>query len=165
MRCLVAVALGALVFAVSAAARPVPFTGNVCKYVPSAKVTAINGVSAKCTNDPPSAGLGSKLYIGNWAGKTKKSPSVQVTIASYTDTGALQLATRNLKQGLPGGTPKPLKGIGTAAFEATGAFETGIHFAVGKYIVYMSLNAVGANPPVVERTKLESLAKSLAAEL
>ena len=165
MRCVVAVALGALVFTVSAAARPVPFTGNVCKYVPSAKVTAMNGVSAKCSNTPAAPGLGSKIYVGDWAGKTKRSPSVQVTIASYTDTGALQLATRNLKQGLPGGTPKPLKGIGTGAFEATAAYQTGIHFAVGKYIVYMSLNDVGANPPPVERTKLEALAKSLAAEL
>jgi hypothetical protein len=165
MRWFAAVALGALLFVASAAARPAAFTGNVCKFVSTAKVTAINGVSAKCTNAPPSAGIGSKIYVGNWAGKTPKSPSVQVTIAHYTDSGALKLATSNLKQGLPGGTPKKVKGIGTAAFEATAADATGIHFLVGKYIVYMSLNAVGANPPAPARTALESLAKSVAAQL
>jgi hypothetical protein len=165
MRCVVVLALTALVLAASAAARPAAFTGNVCKFVASAKVTAISGVSAKCTNEAVMPGIGSKLYVGNWAGLTKTSPTVQVTIAKYTDSGAEQLATHNLKQGLPAGTPKLLKGIGSSAFESTAAFETGLHFVKGKDVVYLSLNAVGANPPAASRAKLEALAKSIAAKL
>jgi hypothetical protein len=37
-----------------------------------------------------------------------------VTVAHYTDPGALALAKRNLKQGFPGGTPRRVAGIGTA---------------------------------------------------
>ena len=165
MRLLVGVALGALVLATSASAQTASFTGNVCKFVPTAKVTAIPGVSAKCAETPAALGLGSKIYVGDWAGKSAKSPTVQVTISHYTDSGALQLATRNLKQGLPGGTPKALTGIGAKAYEATAAFSTGIHFLVGKYIVYLSVNDIGKNPTVAERTPFEALAKAVAAKL
>ena len=165
MRLVVAVGVLALVLAGSAAARIEAFTGNVCKFVPTAKVVAIKGVSAKCTNAAPAAGVGSKIYVGNWVGQTPHSDTVQVTISVYTDSGALQLAAHNLKQGLPGGTPKHLKGIGTSAFEATAAYATGIHFQAGKNIVYMSLNAFGANPTAAARAALEALAKSVAAKL
>lgn len=84
---------------------------------------------------------------------------MQVTVALYTDQGALQLATRNLKQGLPGGTPRKVAGIGSAAYEATGATSTGLHFRVGKYIAYLTLNKPRAT------ASLETLAKAVAARL
>ena len=96
-----------------------------------------------------SKGPGSTIYVGNWAGLTAKSPTVQVTVALYSDTGAFQLAEQNLKQGLPG-PPKKVAGIGSAAYEAKGALSVGIHFAVGKYIVFVSLNTIGrrrSRPP------------------
>lgn len=138
------------------------FTGNVCAMVSAKQVTAIAGVSSKCTNAKPSQGPGSKLYVGNWAGLTPQSPTVQVTVAVYTDSGALQLAKQNLKQGLPG-PPKKVAGIGSAAYEAKGALAVGIHVAVGKYIAYLSLNSIGAPPK--SATVLEPLAKAVAARL
>ena len=95
-------------------------------------------------------------------GLTPKSPTVQVTVAVYTDSGALKLAKQNLKQGLPG-PPKKVSGIGSAAYEAKGALSAGIHVAVGKYIAYISLNTIGTPPK--SATVLEPLAKAVAAHL
>ena len=158
--------LAALVFAAlataSAAGAAPGFKGNVCAMVPARQVTAIAGVSSKCTNAKPSQGPGSRIYVGNWPGQTPKSPTVQVTVAVYTDTGALQLAKQNLKQGLPG-PPKKVAGIGSAAYEAKGALSVGIHVSVGKYIVYINLNTIGTPPK--SATALEPLAKAVAARL
>ena len=151
----------ALATASAAGAAP-SFNGNVCAMVPTKQVTAIAGVSSKCTNAKPSQGPGSTIYVGNWAGLTPKSPTVQVTVAAYTDTGALQLAKQNLKQGLPG-PPKKVAGIGSAAYEAKGALSVGIHVAVGKYIAYISLNTIGTPPK--SATVLEPLAKAVATRL
>ena len=153
--------VAALATASAAGAAP-GFNGNVCAMVPTKQVTAIAGVSSKCTNAKPSQGPGSTIYVGNWAGLTPKSPTVQVTVAVYTDTGALQLAKQNLKQGLPG-PPKKVAGIGSAAYEAKGALSVGIHVAVGKYIAYISLNTIGTPPK--SATVLEPLAKAVATRL
>ena len=138
------------------------FKGNVCGMVSAKQVTAIAGVSSKCRSAKPSQGPGSTIYVGNWAGLTPKSPTVQVTVAVYTDTGALQMAKQNLKQGLPG-PPKKVAGIGSAAYEAKGALAVGIRVAVGKYIAYISLNTIGTPPK--SATVLEPLAKAVAARL
>ena len=127
-----------------------------------AQVTAISGVSSKCTNAKLSREPGSTIYVGNWAGLTPKSPTLQVSVAVYTDTGAFQLAEQNLKQGLPG-PPKKVYGIGSLAYEAKGALSVGIHIAVGKYIAYLSLNTIGTPPK--SATLLEPLAKAVAARL
>jgi hypothetical protein len=119
-----------------AGAKPA-FNGDVCTIVSAKQVTSISGVSAKCTAAKPSKGPGSTIYVGNWAGLTPKSPTVQVTVASYTDPGA--------------------------AYEAKGASSVGIHVAVGKYIAYLSLNGVGTPPK--SPTVLEPLAKAVAARL
>lgn len=146
----------------SAAEAGSSFKGNVCSVVPAKKVAAISGASSKCTNAKPSKGPGSTIYVGNWAGKTPTSPRTQVTIALYTDAGALQLAKRNLNQGLPG-TPKKVSGIGSAAYEATGASGAAIHFNVGKYIAYLNLTTAGK--AAKSKASLESLAKAIAARL
>jgi hypothetical protein len=130
--------------------------------VSAKQVTAIAGVSSNCTNAKPSQGPGSTIYVGNWPGMTPKSPTVQVTVAAYTDAGALQLATHNLKQGLPG-PPKKVTGIGSAAYEAKGALSAGVHVMVGKYIAYISLNTIGTPPRTA--AVLEPLAKAVAARL
>ncbi len=153
--------VAALATASAAGAAP-GFKGNVCGMVSAKQVTAIAGVSSKCTSAKPSQGPGSTIYVGNWAGLTPKSPTVQVTVAVYTDTGALQMAKQNLKQGLPG-PPKKVAGIGSAAYEAKGALSVGIHVAVGKYIAYISLNTIGTPPK--SATVLEPLAKAVAARL
>ena len=153
--------LAAFVMSPGAGARS-NFSGKVCQLVTAKQITAIAGVSSKCANAAPSRGPGSTIYVGNWAGMTPTSPSVQVTVALYTDTGALQLARSNLRQGLPG-PPKKVAGIGSAAYEAIGGFSAGIHFNVGKYVVYMSLNTVGKPPRSI--TSLETLAKGVAARL
>ncbi len=147
---------------VSAAGAKTSFTNNVCSLVTAKQVTAIPGVSTNCMNAKPSQGPGSTIYVGNWAGLTRTSPSLQVTIARYTDPGVLQLAQHNLRQGLPG-PPKKVKGLGGPAYEAMGADEVGIHVAVGSYIAYITLAAVGAQPK--SPSVIEPLAKAVAAKL
>src|SRR4051794_10498833 len=78
------------------------FKGNVCGLLSAKQVPAIHGVTAKCTSAKPARGPGSTIYVGNWAGLSVRSPQLQVTVSHYTDAGALQIATHNLKQGLPG---------------------------------------------------------------
>jgi hypothetical protein len=146
----------ALAVATAAAAAAPPFHGNVCGLLTARQVAALPGVLARCTNLPPTQGPGSTLYVGHWAGKTPGSAGLQVTVASYADQGALALASRNLRQGLPG-TPKRVTGIGTAAYEATGATSSAIHFAVGKYAVYLT-----ATSPL---RSLEVIARAVAARL
>jgi hypothetical protein len=144
--------------AASAGARPA-FSGNVCRLVTAKQIAAIPGLSARCTNARPSKGPGSTLYVGNWQGKTPSSPHLQVTVALYLDQGALALAKRNLRQGLPG-TPRTVARIGSAAYEASGAGTTGIHFSVGKYVVYITLSASRTS-----RMTVEALGKSIATQL
>lgn len=152
---------GALLAAPGARALPA-FAGKVCALVPSKQVTAIAGLSSKCVNAKPSQGPGSMIYVGNWAGATPTSPTLQVTVAVYKDPGALKLAVQNLKQGLPG-SPKKVTGIGSAAYESKGANAVGIHLVVGKYIAYINLNTIGAPPK--SAVMLEPLAKTLATHL
>ena len=155
-----------LVLASTAGARPA-FDGRVCGLLTAKQIAAVPGLASTCTKTQPSKGIGSTIYIGNWAGKTATSPRLQVTVALYTDSGALQLAKRNLAQGLPG-PPKKLAGIGTGAYEAIGAASAGIHFSVGTSIAYVSLNTRAAASTSLEKSlekSLETLAKALAARL
>ena len=151
----------ALVLAAPASARPA-FAGKVCGLVPAKQIAAVPALSLNCTNARPSKGPGSTLYLGNWAGKTARSPRLQVTIVLYTDSGALQLAQRNLAQGLPG-TPKKVAGIGTAAYVGVGGSSAGIHFSLGKYIAYVILNTRG--PSSRSTGSVDALAKAVAARL
>ena len=140
------------------------FKGNVCGLLTAKQVTAIQGVTAACKNAAPLPGPGSKQYTGNWAGATPKSPGLQVTVVHYTDPGVLQLAVHNLKQGLPGGTPTKVTGIGDAAYEAKGPAGNGpgIHVAIGKYIAYINLTQGG---PALSPSVLEPIAKDVVAKL
>jgi hypothetical protein len=158
---LAVIVFAVLVTAPTAGAAP-GFRGKVCAMVSAKQVTAIDGVSPKCTNAKPSRGPGSTIYVGNWKGLTPRSPTVQITVAVYTDTGALQLAKHNLKQGLPG-PPKKVAGIGSAAYEGKGALSVGIHVSVGKDIAYITLNTIGKPPK--SATVLEPLAKAVATGL
>jgi hypothetical protein len=137
------------------------FDGKVCGLVSAKQVAAIPGVSSHCTSARPAKGPGSTIYAGTWNGTSPTAPALQVTVALYTDKGALQLATRNLAQGLPGSPPRKLTGIGSAAYEATGASAIGIHFAVHDDVVYVILTTTGKPP----RASLEQLAKAIAARL
>jgi nitrous oxidase accessory protein NosD len=138
------------------------FTGNVCGLVPAKQVAMVAGATKKCANAKPLPGLGSKIYTGNWVGATAKSASLQVTVAVYSDAGALQLAKRNLEQGLPG-PPKKIAGLGAPAYGATGAMGAGIHVAVGKDVVYLSVSTIGTTPK--SPTVLEPLARALVKRL
>lgn len=157
---LLAAVVVALTVAAAAAAAAPPFHGNVCGLLTARQVAAVPGVSTRCTNLRPAQGPGSTLYVGHWAGKTAGSPGLQVTVASYADQGALALAIRNLRQGFPGGTPRSVSGIGTAAYEATGAGSSAIHFAVGKDVVYLV-----ATPAPRTIKPLEAIARAVAARL
>lgn len=160
-RLTVVVALAAALAATSAAAAArAPFKGKVCALATAKQVGTIKGVSSRCVNAKPQPGPGATIYTGDWAGKTPTSPNVQVTIQAYKDSGMLTLAKRNLEQGLPG-RPKRIAGIGSAAYEATGAGSTAIHFAVGKYVAVVNLTTTGRR----SRLALEALAKSIAARL
>jgi hypothetical protein len=156
-----ALTLAALAAASSAGAHS-SFNGNVCGLLAAKQIAAIPGVSPQCTNAKPSKGLGSTISLGNWAGKTPRSPHLQITVSLYTDAGALQLAKRNLDQGLPA-TPRKVAGIGVGAYEAIGASAAGIHFAVGKDVVYISLNTIGAPPR--STASVEAVARAVAAKL
>jgi hypothetical protein len=133
-----------LAVASSAAASP-KFNGNVCALLTTQQVTAITGVSAKCNNQPPLPGMGGKTYVGDWASLLPKGPTLQVTVSVFSDPVWLAKAIHNLMQGL-NGPPKKVTGIGTAAYEATGAYAVGIHTYVGKNLIYISLNEVGKTP-------------------
>ena len=149
----------AAVTAASAAAAP-PFHGNVCKLLTARQIAALPTVSSHCTNLPPAQGPGSTNYVGHWAGKTPRSAGLQVTVSSYADQGFLALARRNLTQGFTGGTPKRVAGIGTGAYEATGAGSSEIHLAVGKYVVYIVVT-----PAPRSIKPLEAVARAVAARL
>lgn len=151
----------ALATASSAAARPSAAV-DVCHLLSATQVTAVQGVSPKCAGAKPMAGPGSTIYGANWAGKTPRSPGVQVTVSVYSDQGLLALAKRNLNQGLPG-TPKKVAGIGTAAFEATGGISTGVRFAKGKDIVLVIVSGIGK--PSWTPKSVEALAKAVAGRL
>ena len=155
--------LALAVFALTLFAAPAEaatgFHSKVCVLVTAKQTATVRGLSTKCTNAPSSQGPGSTIYVGNWAGKTPTSSHLQVTVSVYNDTGMFQLATRNLRQGLPGGPAKRVAGIGGAAYEATGAGSAGIHFTVGKDVVAIVLTASSST------ASLESIAKTIAAEL
>jgi hypothetical protein len=159
---LAAVLLAALV-AVAAAGAKSGFPPSVCSLLTAKQVTAL-GATSKCTNQAPLPGPGSTQYEGDWAGTTTRSPSLQVTVSKYTDPGFLQRATQNLKQGLPGGPAKAVKGLGGPAYEATGgAGAASIHIGAGKYIAYITLTSLGSPPK--SAAPLEPIAKAVAAEL
>ena len=156
-------ALGvAAVLAGSAAAAGSAFRGDVCSLLGARQATTISGVSSHCTRAKPLSGLGATIYGGNWSGNGARSPQLQVTVSVYTDPGALQLAKRNLDQGLPG-APKKAAGIGSAAYEASGASSTAVRFAVGKDIVFVVVNAI--RKPSPSTASVEALAKDVAAKL
>jgi hypothetical protein len=135
---------------------------KVCRLVSAKQVATIHGVSTRCTDAKPLRGPGSTIYTGNWVGKTPRSPHLQVSVSVYTDQSFLQLAKRNLNQGLVG-VPKKVAGIGSAAYEATGALAAEIHFSVGKDIVAVVLNSIGKPPRLTPA--LRALAKAIAARL
>jgi hypothetical protein len=148
--------------AAASATASLPFNGNVCALLTAKQVATVGGVTARCNNQPPQQGPSAKIYVGDWMGATPKSPTLQVTVAVYTDRGMLKLADQNLKQGLPG-PPKKVAGIGDAAFEAKGGSAVGIHVAVGKYVAYVSLNAIGKAPS--SPALIEPVAKDVAKRL
>ena len=162
-RILLVAAIAGLVLTSPAGARPV-FDGKVCGLLTAKQIATVPGLSPACRNARPTKGLGSTMYVGNWPGKTPTSPILQVTIARYTDSGALQLAKHNLRQGLPGGPPRKVPGVGAGAYEANGASSVGIHFTVGGYVGYVSLNTRGTASRALEAA-LETLAKAVAARL
>src|SRR2546423_12288397 len=92
---LLVAAIAGLVLTSPAGARPV-FDGKVCGLLTAKQIAIVPGLSPACANARPTKGLGSTMYVGNWPGKTPTSPILQGTIARYTDSGALQLAKRNL---------------------------------------------------------------------
>jgi hypothetical protein len=106
-------------------------------------------------------GLGSKIYTAIWANKSKTA-HLTVTVTVYANPSVLKLAQHNLNQGLPG-APMKLKGVGSAAYQATGSGEAGIHFSVGKDVVLIILNTTGSMPKV--STALVSLASGVASKL
>lgn len=149
-----------LVLAAPAEARTT-FDGKVCGLVPGKQIAAIPGLSRTCTTARAAKGIGSTNYVGNWAGKTRSSPQLQVTVAVYTDPGVFQLAKRNLAQGLPG-MPKRVTGIGTGAYEAKGTSSVGLRFSLGKDIAYIVLTGGASSRPTAS---VEALAKAVAARL
>jgi hypothetical protein len=155
----------AVVLATAPAAGAAPgFKGNVCVLLTAKQVSAIPGVTSSCKNAAPLPAPGGKQYEGDWAGVGPKSPTLQVTVAAYSDPGALQLAVHNLKQGFSGGTPKKVAGIGDAAYEAKGnGLGPGIHVAIGNYIAYISAASIGTPKPTLGQ--LEPIAKDVAAKL
>jgi hypothetical protein len=138
------------------------FSGDVCALL-TAKQATSTGAAAACKSAAALPAPGGTQYGGNWAGATTKAPALQVTVVSYTDPTALALAKRNLKEGL-NGPPKAvkIKGLGTV-YEATSALASGLHFTIGKDVVYLSLTSIAKkpNPP----SSLEPLAQVIAGEL
>jgi len=158
---LIFVPLAALAITSSAWAEQATFKNNVCKFVPSKDVGAIPGMSTACTETAPLPAPGATDYIGNWKGAPTEG--LQVTIERYSDSGMLQLATHNLKQGLVALPPKKVSGIGDAAYEAKGNFAVEVKTVVGKYIAIIVLTNV--RKPPKSPSEIESLAKDVVAAL
>ncbi len=143
---------------------------NVCKTVPSKVVRAIPGVGSTCTETPPLPGFGSVEYTGTWMatpgtaevkgqGGTKIEESLGVTIARFSDSGALKLAVQNLNQGLPGGPVTAVEHLGGPAYEAEAEKTAAIHISWKDYTAYVSLTVVNTATPSPK--VLEALAKVL----
>jgi hypothetical protein len=142
------------------------FKGNVCGLLTAKQVTAVPGLTSACKNAAPLPGPlpGSKEWTGNWSGTTPKSPTLQVTVVKFADPGTLQLAVHNLKQGMSGGTPKKVVGIGNAAYEAKGnGFGPDINVAIGNYVAYLALSSIGTPKPTL--AEIEPIAKDVVASL
>lgn len=115
-------------------------------------------------------GFGSVEYTGAWTatpgtaevkgqGGTKIEESLGVTIARFSDSGALKLAVQNLKQGLPGGPLTAVEHFGGPAYEAEAEKTGAIHISWKDYTAYVSLTVVDAATPSPK--VLEALAKVL----
>jgi hypothetical protein len=156
-----ALTIAAAAAAPSAAAAPGAFRGNVCSLATPKQVTAIPGVSSRCTNGKAAPGIGAKSYVGTWAGTKPTLSGLQVSIDAYTDSGMRGRAVSNLNEGLVGSRPKKIAGVGSAAYEATGAGKTEIQFASGKYVARVIVATTGKR----SRVALQALAKAIAARL
>jgi hypothetical protein len=143
---------------------------NVCKTLPSKVVRAIPGVGSTCAETSPLPGIGSVEYTGTWTatpgtaevkgqGGTKIEESLGVTIARFTDSGALRLAVQNLKQGLPAGPITAVDHLGGPAYEADAEKTAAIHISWKDYTAYVTLTVVNAATPSPKA--LEALAKVL----
>lgn len=152
----------ALAISALAGARQAAFKNNVCKFVPAKDVGAIPGMSTSCTETAPEQAPGATDYVANWKG-TAPTEGLQVTIERYSDSGMLQLATHNLKQGLVALPPKHVTGIGDDAYEAKGNFAVEVKTVVGKYIAIVVLSNVKKPPKSV--SAIEPLAKDIVAAL
>ncbi len=158
-----AVALGsALVLAAVAAAGTSAAKVTVCRLLGKTQVAAIHGVSTRCVGQAALPGPGSTIYGGTWAGTTARSPHLQVTVSVYTDAGALQLAKRNLNQGLTG-TPRKVTGIGSGAYLASGPAATEVKFAAGKDVVVVIASPIAASSKSTR--SVEAVARALAKKL
>lgn len=150
------------VAATGAASAATPTFGkNVCSLLSAKQVTAIPGLSPRCTNVAPARGPGSTIYVGRWAAAGGTSPSLQVTVSQYKDPGLLRLAQRNLGQGLVA-TPHKLRGVGAAAYEATGGVAAEVQFTSGAFVVGVTLTAHGKAP---SPAAVEQLAKAIVPRL
>ena len=143
---------------------------DVCKTVPSKVVRAVPGVGSTCSETSPLPGVGSVEYTGTWTanpataeekeqGGTKTEESLGVTIARYSDGGALKLAIQNLNQGLPGGPVTAVKDLGGPAYEAEALKTSAIHISWKDYTAYVTLTVVNAATPSPKT--LQALAKVL----
>ena len=159
---LLALALFAALTTASAAPARASAGLDVCRLLTAKQATAVQGVSSKCTPAKPMAGPGSRIYVANWAGKTPRSPGLQVTVSRYTDQGALGLAKRNLNQGLPG-TPRKVAGIGAGAYEASGGIATAVRFDQGKEVVLVIVSGIGK--PTWSTKSVEALARAVAGRI
>jgi hypothetical protein len=157
---IVVVSFALLAGAAAASAAAPSFSGNVCRLLTAAQMTAVKGLSSRCANGKPAPAPGGRNYIGNWAAKSGTTPTLQVTVSKYTDSGWLARAKSNLKQGLVA-TPKKVAGIGSAAYEAAGPSSAEVRFVKGKDIVDVVFSA-RARPSLAP---VEKLAKTIAGEL
>jgi hypothetical protein len=159
-----AVALAStLTLAAGAAAGTSAAKVSVCRLLGKKQVSAIRGVSTRCTSQAALPGPGSTTYVGTWAGTTAQSPHLQVTVSVYTDGGALQLAKRNLDQGLTG-APKKANGIGSGAYTASSPMATEVKFAVGKDVVVVIASPIAKSSRSSRSVEVvaQALAKKLA---
>ena len=152
----VAIAAVAAAVAANASASGTAFKSNVCGLVTQAQIARIPGLSSHCANAAPTRAPGSTHYIGNWSGRRAPAHRRRVHRQRRTPAGDAQS-----KQGLAA-TPHKVPGIGTAAYTATGANATGVHFAVGKYVAYLTLTGVTGKAATAQA---ETLARSVVQRL
>ena len=148
-------AAGALVAPVAGA--HATFSGSVCDMLSTAQVAKLHAPTV-CT--PKSLmGTTSTTSFGLWQPTAPGGARLSITVVEWKNAKGLAVAQKAMKS-LPGDV-KPVKGIGTLAYESALGSQIAVNFLVGKTVVNMQLQSSAP----VSAASFNAAAKVLARKL